>query len=478
MGTKKLTAGLAFFLALMIMTLFPSTSVSAVSKMVDQNKITKTADAYLTKLYNFKKFNGTVLMIKDDKVLFSKSYGMADMELNVPITADTKFAVGSITKQFTAAAVLQLQEKGKLSIDDKLSKYIADYPNGSNITVKMLLNHTSGIADYGTDYFNESIKHYTPLELIGLFKDKPVYFQPGKQFSYINADYILLGYIIEKVSGMSYEDYVTKNIIEKAGLENTCFKTDNRLIKNIASGYSAGGLDTINAAYIDMSYPYAAGELYSTASDLSKWTDALMSGRVISKDSWESMSTAQVDTGWTPGLSYGYGLMIFDKKIGDITKKSICHGGTINGFTSDDYYIPEDNFKLIVLSNIEYAYASTADDLLSICYGQKYSEAPAPSSIIGIDKRELDAYVGEYSDGNPVNGMTVTLKDGMLYINLNAPYKYPIAMYPTKDSMESSTFVNDLISHEFKFYKDKDGSILKMDEIVNGIVMDTQVKQK
>lgn len=309
-----------------------------------QSKLIKCMDDYSKK----DGFSGTILIAKDDDILLDRGYGMADYENNIANTPHTVFEIASLTKQFTATAILMLQEKKLLSVEDPLSKYIPDYPNGDKIKIYNLLNHTSGIRDYVELAESiESGKHtYTLEELIKLFKNKSLDFDTGTEFEYSNSNYILLGYIIEKVSKKNYKDYIKENILKPLNLSNTGFLSDKANIKDKAVGY-----DTIDnneneykkAIDTEGSLIASAGEIYSTVEDLYRWEEALYAGKIINKQSLKEM--------FTPNSSdYGYGWFIDESNKGN---KIISHGGNLSGYTS---YV-ERNFSkkylIIILSNRE-----------------------------------------------------------------------------------------------------------------------------
>lgn len=320
------------------------------------DKIKTNIDNYFSELEENKKFSGAILVsIKGEKVI-SKGYGMANYELNVPNTAKTKFRIGSITKQFTAAAILQLFEKGLLSLDDTLDKYIPDYPKGDKVTIHHLLTHSSGIFNY-TDiegYRTNIMKIRHSVEgLIEEFKDMAYNFEPGTKASYSNSGYALLGYIIEKLSNMSYQQYVQKNIFDKIFMNDSCFDEYNRLIMNRASGYILQGdvPNISNCDFIDMSLVSAAGGIYSTVEDLCIWTKALFKGEVISKESLNKMTTKHVYFDDDESY-YGYGLLINDEEINGKMMKLIYHDGSISGFLSVNTIFPTEDINIVMLTNI------------------------------------------------------------------------------------------------------------------------------
>ena len=218
-------------------------------------------------------FCGSVLVAKDGKILLSKGYGFANYSDNIPNTSTTKFKLASVSKQFTAMAIMILEEKGKLSTNDKLTKYIPDYPNGDKITIHNLLTHTSGIPDFTSMPLFDSIMTmpFTLDREIALFKNKPLDFEPGSKHQYSNSGYLLLSYIIEKVSGKSYGDFVKENIFVPLGMKNSGLYTNKEVLKKVANGYTDNAGKIENAQYVDMSIPSGAGALYSTVEDMFLW---------------------------------------------------------------------------------------------------------------------------------------------------------------------------------------------------------------
>lgn len=226
------------------------------------------------------------LVARQGQIIYKKSFGMANLELNIPMKPDMVFRIGSITKQFTAVAVLQLMEQGKLSLQDEITKYLPDYPtNGHRITIEHLLTHTSGIKSYtNVPEFQKYIRDdKKPAEVIDMFKGNPMEFAPGTKWNYNNSGYFLLGYIIEKVSGKTYPDYIQENFFKKLGMSNSCYGSDSKIIKNRASGYQPGDSAVINADMMSMTLPYAAGSIQSTVEDLFLWNRALHSYKLVKK---------------------------------------------------------------------------------------------------------------------------------------------------------------------------------------------------
>ncbi len=312
----------------------------------------KAFDGLLTALFPKAGPGGSVLIAKEGQVLYHKAFGMADLELNIPMNTNHVFRLGSITKQFTAVCILKLAEEGKLSLQDELTQFIPDYPAaGQKITIAALLSHTSGVKNYtGLPAFTQNLKRQdlTPLELIALFKDQPLDFDPGSSNLYSNSGYILLGYIIEKVSGMSYARYVQENIFTPLGMNHSGYDAPDRVIANRIAGYRSRNGNYENAEFLSMSIPYAAGSLLSTTGDLFAWYEGLAHHKVISK---ASLALAHTSYRLADGRETGYG---FGWEIGNVQdSKSLKHTGVVNGFVTHVLYLPTERILVALLSNYE-----------------------------------------------------------------------------------------------------------------------------
>jgi CubicO group peptidase (beta-lactamase class C family) len=345
-------------------------------------------DEYLSTAAAQHQFSGSALVAQNGKVLLGKGYGMASIELDVPNTAQTRFRLGSITKQFTAAAILLLQEQGKLSVGDSVCKFIADCPAAwQPVTVHHLLNHSGGVPNFTSfPEYTKTMMIASPLDAtIARFKNLPLSFTPGEKFTYSNSGYILLGAIIEKVSGRSYADFLQANIFDPLKMANTGYDRHDRIIRSRASGYSNQGGAWSNAAYLDMSIPHAAGALYSTVEDLYTWDQALYGDKLLSAKSRDAM--------FTPGHNqYGYGFGI-QQMFG---RRMIAHGGGINGFSTYIARYTDDKVTVIVLSNLQQANAGRfARDLAAAVFGEKY-EVPGTQTDVKVDTKILEGYVGKY----------------------------------------------------------------------------------
>jgi len=334
----------------------------------------KSLDEYLQAAAGQQRFSGTVLIARDGSLLLDKGYGKANLELDVANTPKIKFRLGSITKQFTATAILLLQEKGQLTVDDAVCKYISSCPAAwSDIKIHHLLTHTSGIYNFtkSPDYTKSMMLRATPESIVARVKDLPLDFKPGEKFSYSNSGYILLGMIIEKVSGRTYAQYLDENIFKPLKMADTGYDSTSRIIPDRAEGYSKSEGKLANAEYLDMSIPFAAGALYSTVGDLYIWAEALNSDRILSKKSKEQMFTP-----FKQNYAYGWGVdSLFNHK-------RTAHGGGINGFATFIERFPDDHLTIIVLSNFDFAEAGKiARDLAAMAFGQKVEpprEQPGP----------------------------------------------------------------------------------------------------
>lgn len=319
------------------------------------DNITINIDNYFSELVENEKFSGAILVsIKGERII-NQGFGMSNYELDVPNAPKTKFRIGSVTKQFTAVAIMQLYEKGLLNLDDTLDKYISDYPKGNKVTIHHLLTHTSGIFNHTSiEGFSKNImrNNHSVEDLIEEFKNLPYDFEPGTKHSYSNSGFILLGYIIEKISKKSYEQYMLENIFNKLSMDDSGYDDHIRLIKNRSRGYSLEGEEKLlsNCDFIDMSVPHAAGALYSTVEDLHIWNNGLFQGKVISEDSLNQMISKHVNAGEEG--SYGYGIFINDVELGGKARKKVYHGGGIPGFFSANSIFPTEDVQIIMMTNI------------------------------------------------------------------------------------------------------------------------------
>ncbi|UTY60081.1 serine hydrolase [Massilia sp. erpn] len=307
-------------------------------------------DDYLTQNFAAGQPGITVIVVKNGLPVLHKAYGLANLEQKTPLEPAMSLRVGSVTKQFTAAAIMQLAEQGKLKVSDSITTYLPDYPtHGQTITIEHLLTHTSGIPNYtALPGFGEIVqKTMSVNEMIAFFKDKPLQFTPGERFSYSNSGYFLLGAIIEKVSGQKYADYMRQHIFAPLQLNSTFYDSDECRAQPCVAGYSKrllGGFDSPQV--ISMTLPYAAGALRSSVDDLARWNAAIVDGKLLKPETWRRMHTAYtLNNGKT--ADYGYGWFVGQFKGQPMYR----HGGDIPGFSAGTQYLPESGIYVAVITN-------------------------------------------------------------------------------------------------------------------------------
>ncbi len=375
-------------------------------------------------------FSGSVAVARDGKTLFSKSYGYANPEWKVANTPDTRFRIGSLTKQFTAAAILILEERGQLKVEDPLKKYFPNIPESWNgITIHHLLTHTSGIETYTRA--RRAWPYYQPFDVNKLIEFEgptPLLFQPGTDYLYDNSGYYLLGGIIEKVSGQTYEKFLQENIFTPLDMKDSGYDHLETFIPRRAMGYDRRGMHEYgNSSYVDMSVPFAAGSLYSTADDLTKWEHALYNGDVFSHTELEKMTTGYskkvAKQDW--GYDYGYGIMV------DVVKgrKVYHHTGGINGFASVLYYLPDEKLSIAIVTNmLPSKHTATADNLVALLHGEPVKQ-PKP---VPVNAKTLEQYVGDYGTADKPP-MKITLDHGRLVARMgNRPPVYLVSQSDSK----------------------------------------------
>ena len=336
----------------------------------------------------------SVAVVKNGRTLLAKGYGFADLENDIPATPQTVYRIGSITKQFTAAAIMRLMEQGKLSLDDTLQKFLPSYPTqGNRVTVRHLLNHTSGIKSYtgmGPKWSRLMRIDLAPDSMVALFANEPFDFKPGEQWLYDNSGYFLLGMIIEKLSGKAYGQYLQDEFFTPLGLTSTVYCEQAPLIKRRAQGYALRpDGQFINAAPMSMTHPYAAGALCSTVTDLAAWALALSGVKVVSHASYKLMSTPGMLNDGKP-LTYGFGL-------GTSTirgHRQVAHNGGINGFVSELHHYPDDSVVTVVLTNTGGPAAPQLERLVA-----RRALGVQDFPVVAIAAAELERLVGEYLIG-------------------------------------------------------------------------------
>ena len=364
-----------------------------------------------------------VAVVKGTDTLLLESYGKADLAWDIAMPTDAVFEIGSVTKQFTAAAILQLRDQGKLDLDADITTYLPDYPTqGHRIPVRRLLDHTSGIKGYTEmDAFDELATRKLPRDtLVDRFAAEPFDFPPGQALIYNNSAYFLLGLIIEKVSGMPYEDYIEKNLFAKLGMNRSSYCSNTEVVPRQARGYQLTPNGLIRAPYLDHTWPYAAGSLCSTTGDLITWLRALHGGKVLPEASYEEMITpGKLEDGTT--VRYAMGLARTPDSRG---RPAIHHGGGIFGFLSDTRYYPDEDLYVVVLVNTtgNLSPAAIANELVDVILPTK---PPVRRPFAG----DAAPLVGTYSGparGRPMK-VTIAASDSGITASMNDGTPAPLA---------------------------------------------------
>lgn len=404
-----------------------SETIAAIDKIAREDIDNKKVAAY------------SVAIVKDGDLALARGYGWADLENDVPASAETVYRLGSITKQFTALAVMQLVEQNKLSLDDELTKFLPDYPTaGHKVTVRHLLNHTSGIQSYTSqkEFHLQMRRDLSHDDLLALFKDKPFDFEPGVKWRYNNSGYYLLGMIIEKVSGEKYDRYLADHIFQPLGMTATRYGHMRPLIRHRAMGYRASLGELVNDDPMSMNQPGAAGALVSNVLDLVKWHQALEDGALLSAASYEAMYTpTKLSDGTTRPYGFGWGV---DELAGH---KKISHGGGINGFSTMIARYPADRLCVIVLANTAGANSGGLENRISkLLLGIKEVEVVD----LPISAELLDRLKGEYQveDGK----IEIVAADDKLFVKPNGAgqerlkYQGNLTFVPERHADRSLTF--------------------------------------
>jgi CubicO group peptidase (beta-lactamase class C family) len=358
-------------------------------------------------------FMGAVLVAKGPDILLDKGYGKAVVEWNIPNSPDAKFRIGSMTKQFTAALVLLEQEEGKLSVDDLIRKYLPDSPAAwDKITIDDLLHHTSGVPNFIFDkrFFEWRMVARTPVEEMDLFKDKPLNFAPGTQWEYSNSNYMLLGMILEKVTGRRYVDLLQERILAPLGMKDSGLDDDDLILRERAEGYQPGSKGIVPVRSQSMSVAWSTGAMYSTTRDLLRWEHGLFGGKVLSASSLKQMTTA------TKG-NYGCGVFVSRKDDMEVVE----HGGSIEGFNSYMIYVPARDIVVIALSNVSGdAPDKMAAKLLDVTLGKTVTLAKQRVAV-PIAKADLSKFVGDYTISAQLSLNITASDEGLIVLATGQP---------------------------------------------------------
>lgn len=359
---------------------------------------------------------GAVIVKQGDQRLVDESYGFASVELSTPMPTNASFEIGSVTKQFTAAAILKLVEMGKLSLADDFTKYLAFDTKGRKVTVEQLLNHTSGIPSYTEipEFWPLSLHQYSRDTLVRIVEQHPFLFEPGEAMIYNNSGYFFLGLIIEQVSGQSYEDFLAEHLFKPLGMENTYYCSSSKVVKNKAYGYRYSPDGLRQKPYLDHAWPYAAGSLCSSASDLLKWMEGIHRENFLGKSNYESLiKPASLSDGTL--LQYAKGIMNHDY----YGHQMIAHGGGIHGFLSETRYFPEESLYIICLINTT-GPRGAGFFANNITWKLLSKKQPATEAI----DFDLSQIAGKYE--GPIRGRTLSLEvkameDGLIIIDQEDP---------------------------------------------------------
>lgn len=404
-----------------------------------------------------------VLVARDGQVVFQGAYGLADVEKRTPVALETKFRIGSVTKQFTAAAILRLADEGKLAITDSLAKYYPDFPQASAITLRHLLTHTSGLHSY-TDkpaFMAGVSKPVTPAELIASFQADPPDFAPGTNFRYCNSGYFLLGEIAAKVSGQSFADYLRTAFFEPLEMKDTGILVNATPPEAMARGYAAAEGKATLALDWDMSWAGGAGALYSTVGDLLRWNEALHGGRVLKPESLRAMTTANPLPPGANGLNYGFGLT-----ISEVARfPAISHSGGLQGWSSDLVWLPAQRLMVVALANAMPAVpglepASMTRDLAARFLAEEIAKLPAPAEDKTVDPKSYAAFVGRYDYQSAV--MTVTVENDRLFAQLTGQERFEI--FPKS----ADEYFFKVAAAQVVFLRNEKGEVVAVQHTQNG----------
>ena len=415
-----------------------------------ESKFTNGLTAYLKKLGGESSTGAAILVSKEGRIVFEGGFGYADLEKKVPITSETVFRIGSITKQFTAAAILRLVEQEKVKLDDKLTKFFPDYPNGSDVTITQLLNHTSGLHSYTEkpDFYESVMQPVEPAKLIEWFKNDPPDFVPGAGFHYNNSGYFLLGEIIAKVSERSLSDYLHESFFIPLKMNNSGVFVNASPPQSMATGYSFSEGKFNVALDWDMSRAGGAGAMYSTVGDLYRWNEALFGGQVLNATSFKAATTAVKLPAHVDGMNYGYGLAMYEVK----RLPAIGHSGGLHGWSSNLVRLPQQQCTIVVLENAlpgppEHAPQSLSQLMVEKLFAEEIKKLPPIVEDTTIDPKTFVAYVGRF-DYQGAAIMTVTSDEKGLFAQLTSQPKYQIIPrakdeFFWKETDASVTFLRD-----------------------------------
>jgi len=402
----------------------------------------------------------SVLIAQKGDIIYQKGFGYADIEKKIPVTPDTKFKIGSVSKQFTAVAILKLQEEGKIKTDDKLSKYIPDFPRGDEVPIYQLLTHTSGIHDYNSTPGIDVTKPVTPQALLDIIKKLPYDFNPGERYLYNNSGYFILGYIVAQLSGKTLSEYLDETFFKPLGMENTGIYETNSVLNDEAQGYSMNGKTVKKADFQEMSWASGVGNIYSTTKDLYKWNEAIFNGKVLSNATSKTAFTQAVLKSGAK-VDYGFGWFLITNR----GFKFIQHSGGVSGFSAYLERQPENNLTVCVLLNS----LPSPEGIQPILNGQAISEFILRDKMekqnIGVDtivsETILKKYVGRYNYGKGM-AMWVTLKDKQLFGQITMMEASPLT------PISENEFYFKTRNAKIKFVTDTSSKVDRLFQYQNG----------
>lgn len=414
------------------------TATFSFSQNDTNNQLEKSVDSLIATQFKPNEPGISILITNKNGVIYKKAFGSANIELNVAMQPDMVFRIGSITKQFTAIGILQLVEQGKISLQDSVQKFIPDFPSKNyTITIENLLTHTSGIIDYTSmndpDPYIER-RDFTPEFLINYFKNEPLKFQPGTKYSYSNSNYVLLAYIIEKVSGKGYHDYIKENVLKPAGLTNTYYADESTIVPKRVTGYTRYKDFYKNCDYQAISLGYGCGDLMSTVEDLYKWNNALLAYKLVKKETLEKAFTPFTLNNGTR-TSYGYGWFI-DSLDG---VKRIHHEGQVSGFIAQEEYFPDMEVYVALMTNVKTGDDTTdfsdnrfqlMNNIFKLAIGKNLDKEVIVSDSL------LDEYVGTYqSVDKKKETQRVYKQHGKLYMDLSNKTGMHMVLQPLSQTL-------------------------------------------
>ena len=403
----------------------------------------------------------SVLVAQNGDIIYQKGFGYADIEKKIQVTPETKFKIGSISKQFTAASILKLQEEGKIKTEDKLSKYIPDFPRGNEVTIYQLLTHTSGIHDYSFQQNFEMTKPATPKALLDIIEKLPYDFNPGERYLYNNSGYFILGYLVAQLSGKTLGEYLNETFFKPLGMNNTGIYATNIVLSNEAQGYSLNGETVKKADFQEMSWALGVGSIYSTTMDLYKWNEAVFNGKVLSNATLKAAFTpAALNNGGK--IDYGFGWFLSTNR----GLKFIQHSGVSSGFYSYLERQPDNKLTICVLCNS----LPTPKGINPISNGQAISEFILQDKMekqtIGADsvvsENILKKYVGRYNYGHGM-AMMVTMKDKQLFGQITG--QAPNLLTP----ISANEFYFKAMNAKIKFVSDTSSIVDRLIQYQDGV---------